>query len=216
MPNGKPVVAGGQFFTFSAQGIVRDSHIYDPASNTWINTSPLNDPHGSGSSLSNSQPMVVLSGSPTSYVADPEKCGRHCGKALLAGQHPTGSSELFTAAGTCYGFNATITGTDSGEDLNGTPGRDVILALGGDDRINGADGDDIVCGGAGNDQIGGGTGGDTVLGGDGVDRVSGGDGNDFLFGESGNDQLAGGNDTDTGDGGADTDGCLTEVVRGCP
>ena len=216
LPNGKALVAGGQFFTFSAQGIIRDSHIYDPATNEWINTSPLNEPHGTPGGVSNSERMVILSASPTSYVADPAVCGRHCGKAFVVGQSTTGSTELFTAAGTCLGFNATIVGTDGPDDLFGTAGRDVIVGLGGDDRISGGDGDDVICGGAGNDQISGGTGADVALGGEGVDRISGAEGNDALFGEGGNDQLAGGTEVDTGDGGIDTDACATEVVRSCP
>jgi Ca2+-binding RTX toxin-like protein len=217
LPNGKAVVAGGQFFVNqSTQGIIRDSHIYDPATNDWINTSPLNDPHGTPGGVSNSERMVILSASPWSYVADPAVCGRHCGKAFVVGQSTNGSTELFTAAGTCYGFDATVLGTEGPDMLAGTPGRDVVVGLGGDDRIAAGDGDDIICAGAGNDQISAGPGADIVLGGLGVDRVAGDDGNDWGFGEDDPDQISGGNGLDNADGGAAGDACATEATRNCP
>lgn len=217
LPNGKALVAGGQFFAGQAnQGIIRDSHIYDPATNDWTNTAPLNDPHGTPGGVSNSERMVILSASPHSYVADPAVCGRHCGKAFVVGQSTNGSTELFNATGTCFGFNATIAGTDGVDTLLGTAGRDVIVGYGSDDRIFGDGGDDIICAGDGNDSIAGDAGSDIVLGGEGLDRVSGAAGNDALFGEAADDQLAGGTDTDTADGGVGTDACSGEVTRNCP
>ncbi|HEX2273206.1 MAG TPA: kelch repeat-containing protein [Acidimicrobiales bacterium] len=217
LPNGKVVLAGGQFFAGQAnQGIVRDSHIYDPVTNDWTNTAPLNEPHGTPGGLSDSEKMVILSASPTSYVADPRVCGRHCGKAMVAGNSITGSTELFTAAGTCYGFDATITAPAAGGAVAGTEGRDVILGSPADDRIAALGGDDVICGGGGNDQISGGRGGDVTLAGDGLDRVAAGEGDDFLFGEVADDQLSGGRGLDTADGWVGTDACLAEVVRRCP
>ncbi|HEX2193063.1 MAG TPA: kelch repeat-containing protein, partial [Acidimicrobiales bacterium] len=144
LPNGKVVLAGGQYFNGQADmGIVRNSHIYDPVTNDWTNTAPLNEPHGTPGGLSDSEQMVILSASPTSYVADPRVCGRHCGKAMVAGNSVTGTTELFTAAGTCYGFNATITAPAGGGDVIGTEGRDVILGLAGAERIAGGGGDEI-------------------------------------------------------------------------
>ncbi|MCW2922921.1 MAG: hypothetical protein JWM98_325, partial [Thermoleophilia bacterium] len=76
---------------------------------------------------------------------------------------------------TCNGRRATIVGTERGEVLRGTRGRDVIAALGGNDRILGMDGADIVCAGAGNDVIvssGDGGVGDLVSCGAGRDRLT--------------------------------------------
>lgn len=213
MPNGKVLVASG----VAAGQPVRNTDEYDPASNTWAAQAPMNDTHASTSSLANSYRAVVLSASPTSYVADPYVCGRNCGKVLVAGNSPTGTSELYTANGTCYGFNATIVGTAGNNDIPGTAGRDVIIGLAGDDRISAGDGNDVVCAGTGNDQVSGGTGADVLLGGEGVDQLVGGDDADALFGELGNDALVGGNGTDLADGWAGTDGCFTaETLRSCP
>jgi N-acetylneuraminic acid mutarotase len=213
LPNGKVMIASGQI---PATGLSRSTDIYNPATNHWEPGGSLNDVHASASSLSNSYEAVVLSASPTSYVADPYVCGRNCGKVLVAGFNATGSSEMYTAPGTCYGFDATLIGTTGNDDLVGTPGRDVILGLGGNDRIAAGGGDDVICAGAGDDQVSGGDGGDVALGGDGLDRLSGGVGNDALFGEGGNDDVSGGRDVDLGEGNAGTDRCLAETLRTCP
>jgi hypothetical protein len=213
LPNGKVMVASGQI---PGPGLSRSTDIYNPATNQWEPGGLLNDVHSSGSSLTNSYEAVVLSASPTSYVADPYVCGRNCGKVLVAGYNPTGTSELYTAPGTCYGFNATLIGTGGSEDLVGTPGRDVILGLGGNDRIAADGGDDIVCAGTGDDQVSGGDGNDVVLGGDGLDRLAGGVGNDATFGEGGNDDLSGGRDVDLAEGNLGTDRCVAETLRTCP
>src|SRR5215218_4751551 len=67
--------------------------------------------------------------------------------------------------------------------IDGTGGRDVILAGPGDNTIYGLGGNDVICGGAGND---------TIFGGRGSDELDGGEGEDLVLGESGNDSLAGG------------------------
>ncbi|HJV09355.1 MAG TPA: kelch repeat-containing protein [Acidimicrobiales bacterium] len=213
MPNGKVLIASG----VAAGASVTNTDEYDPLSNTWAAQAPMNDPHASSSSLSNSYRAVVLSASTTSYVADPYVCGRNCGKVLVAGWNTTGSTELYTAAGTCYGFNATMVGTAVNDDLTGTAGRDVILGLGGIDRIAALEGDDVVCAGTGLDQVSGGAGADVLLGGPDTDSLTGGDDNDAVFGEVGDDGLVGGNGIDLADGWLGTDRCLTsETLRGCP
>jgi Ca2+-binding RTX toxin-like protein len=215
MPNGKVLIATGQ--TNPPSALTTRTDEYDPATNTWSTQAPMNDAHASSSSLSNSYRAVVLSASPTSYVADPYVCGRNCGKVLVAGWNATGSTELYTAAGTCYGFNATIIGTAGNDTLAGTRNPEVILGLGGNDRISAGGGNDIVCAGTEIDQVSGGTGDDILLGGEGVDIIAGEDNNDALFGEVGNDTLDGGVGTDLVDGWVGTDRCIAgETLRNCP
>ncbi len=60
-------------------------------------------------------------------------------------------------------------GTDFGEDLIGTVGRDQLYGFGGNDRLYGMGGDDQLYGGAGNDLLDGGTGADVMDGGSGDD-----------------------------------------------
>ena len=214
LPNGKVLLASGQ--TFPPGGITRRSDVYDPTTDQWLPGGEMNDVHATSSSLSNSYEAVVLSASTTSYVADPYVCGRNCGKVLVAGYNQTGTSELYTPPGTCYGFDATLIGSGGNDDLVGTPGRDVILGLGGNDRIAAEGGDDVICAGTGDDQVAGGTGNDVLLGGDGLDRLAGGAGDDALFGEGGNDDLSGGRGTDLAEGNAGTDRCIGETLRTCP
>ncbi|HWC10465.1 MAG TPA: calcium-binding protein, partial [Acidimicrobiales bacterium] len=215
MPNGKVLIASGQ--TFPPSALTTRTDEYDPATNTWSTQAPMNDTHGSSSSLSNSYEAVVLSASPTSYVADPYVCGRNCGKVLVAGWSDTGTAELYTAAGTCYGFNATIIGTAGNDNLAGDRNPDVILGLGGNDRIAAGGGNDIVCAGTGIDQVSGGTGADVLLGGQDVDIIAGDDGDDALFGEVGNDTLDGGVGIDLLDGWVGSDRCVGgETLRNCP
>ncbi len=94
---------------------------------------------------------------------------------------------------------AGLTGTDSGEILEGAYGADTVTALGGDDYINGNPGDDRIDAGTGNDTIEAGMGNDTVYGGLGDDIVgqsalgllypTGMLGNDRVFGGEGRDHL---------------------------
>ncbi len=98
--------------------------------------------------------------------------------------------------GTCKGKAATLTGTESAENISGTSGADVIAALGGNDRISAKGGKDLVCAGAGNDTANGGGGKDRVFGEDGKDRLKGSSGNDRLNGGAGKDTCAGGSGKD--------------------
>jgi Ca2+-binding RTX toxin-like protein len=93
--------------------------------------------------------------------------------AQLAGMSPA-------SAGTpqCHGRAATIVGTAGADEINGTPGNDVIVARGGADDVEGRGGRDLICGSAGNDDLEGDRGNDFLNGGSGVDELGGGPGDD--------------------------------------
>jgi len=117
-----------------------------------------------------------------------------------------------------------IFGTAGVDNLTGTPGNDLIVALEGNDKVEGNSGDDCIIGGLGNDRLNGNLGKDVILGGDGDDDLTGNNeddyldggagkdnlkgenGQDNLKGGSGSDNLDGGNDNDSLDGGPDQDG----------
>jgi VCBS repeat-containing protein len=87
--------------------------------------------------------------------------------------------------------------------LNGLEGDDVIVSSIGNDVIDGGAGNDLLYGAEGNDLIGGGVGDDVIFGGLGNDFIGGGDGHDAIMGEQGNDIIFGGAGNDfvsTGDG----------------
>ncbi|MDQ4027623.1 MAG: hypothetical protein M3214_06165 [Actinomycetota bacterium] len=118
------------------------------------------------------------------------------------------SNEFSTAAGgvSCGGEAATMVGDSNRDEIDGTPGRDVIHARGGNDEVDGHGGKDLICGGRGADD----------LAGDGRrDVVRGGRGNDALDGNAGNDRLTGGRGFDDIDGGAGDDTCSGEHVEEC-
>jgi Ca2+-binding RTX toxin-like protein len=108
-----------------------------------------------------------------------------------------------------------ITGSASGDSLNGGNGNDTLIGgngndtlLGGvlgDDSLNGGEGNDSLNGGEGNDSLNGGNGNDTLLGANGNDTLLGGNANDSLNGGSGNDTLIGDTGSDTLLGGAGSD-----------
>jgi hypothetical protein len=77
------------------------------------------------------------------------------------------------------GLTCTISGTEAGDILVGTPGDDIICGLGERDLLRGRKGNDIL------------------LAGDGNDELRGNKGNDLLYGESGNDFLKGKRNNDT-------------------
>jgi hypothetical protein len=95
-----------------------------------------------------------------------------------AGNTTTQQCSYTVVVPTCNGLPATRVGTDNGEFINGTSGRDVIVALGGADTINGNGGDDVICGGGGADTIDGGDGDDWIDGGADLDSIRGGSGKD--------------------------------------
>lgn len=121
---------------------------------------------------------------------------------LIGAAFGSGGSVAAAESSTCFGANATITGSGF---LLGTAGNDVIVGsddfdvidgLGGDDRICSLGGDDIVRGGLGNDMLDAGAGSDLLLGdlrsvsGDvssdgGADVLLGGPGDDVATGDHG-------------------------------
>jgi uncharacterized repeat protein (TIGR01451 family) len=115
----------------------------------------------------------------------------------------------------------TITGTNHGDTLTGTPGDDVICGGNGKDTIDGAGGNDIIVGGNGKDVLVGGDGNDTLMGRNGKDRITGGAGLDVLLGGNGKDVLDArdGAPGDTLDGGKGPDECFVDAgdaVTSCP
>lgn len=120
--------------------------------------------------------------------------------ACLTGVAPRADA----APPTCFGERATIVGDARGEVINGTSGRDVIVAFGGDDFIFGKGGNDLICAGRGADHLYGGPGNDKLNGG--LDRISTSeeDGSlertgDTLRGGPGDDRMIGGTDTRAAD-----------------
>lgn len=85
------------------------------------------------------------------------------------------------ATPTCFGKQATIVGTNTGERIVGTPDADVIVAKGGDDTIFGRGGRDRICGGGGKDTLVGARGRDRLKGGRGADNFFGGQGSDVMI-----------------------------------
>jgi hypothetical protein len=111
----------------------------------------------------------------------------------ILGQSVTDGDSAAAAVGArCFGREPTIVGTPGPETLPGTPGADVILALGGNDRADGGGGTDRLCG------LGG---GDRLRGGGANDKIDGGNGRDVLRGQGGNDRLDGGPSKDVCAGG---------------
>jgi len=118
----------------------------------------------------------------------------------------------------CMGLVPTIVGTDNAETINGTPGRDIILAGGGADTIYAGDGNDVICGGDGRDRIKAGRGADMIDGGPLRDRIWGEAGADTIIGGTGADRIVGNNGNDTIDGLGSKDrikaGPGDDIVRG--
>ncbi|SEA82077.1 Ca2+-binding protein, RTX toxin-related [Desulfuromusa kysingii] len=78
-------------------------------------------------------------------------------------------------------------GTQTGEQLVGTDGADLIRTYEGEDSLFGLAGDDWLLGGSDTDYLEGGDGNDVLYGGEGNDQLGGGAGNDTLIGGTGND-----------------------------
>jgi uncharacterized delta-60 repeat protein len=112
-----------------------------------------------------------------------------------------GDTEPTPAGGHCGGLDATIIGTDDGDELTGTVGNDVIDAGKGPDQIGGLAGDDLICGGKGADEIKGTNGNDDLRGGSGADGIRGGKGRDKASGSKGRDTIRGAKGRDKMKGG---------------
>ena len=72
-----------------------------------------------------------------------------------------------------------VGGSQYGDYISGTGGRNKLFGYGGDDYLRGLGGDDQLDGGAGNDRLQGGEGNDTLIGGVGADILDGSAGIDF-------------------------------------
>jgi len=112
-------------------------------------------------------------------------------------------------------YDTIIYGTNGNDNLPGTDGRDIILALGGDDTVNGGKKRDCIIGGKGKDTLNGNGGNDrifgkgqsdTINGGVGKDVIKSGTQNDVVNGNKGDDRInCGRGNSDSADGGAGTD-----------
>ena len=111
--------------------------------------------------------------------------------------------------------DATFTGNDLPNRIEGSSAQNVISGVEGDDILLGMAGSDVLYGGADNDTLEGGDGDDTLFGdaandilfgGNGFDTLEGGDGDDVLNAGSESDTLIGGSGDDlmNGGGGLDT------------
>lgn len=103
------------------------------------------------------------------------------GLAMVLALSPTAPVSS-SAAKSCGGKQATITGNNRNNTLQGTGSADVIWAGGGNDRVQGGGGNDTICGNSGRDVLRGGGGNDRLIGGPGTDTCKGGPGNDRVRG----------------------------------
>jgi Ca2+-binding RTX toxin-like protein len=76
----------------------------------------------------------------------------------------------------CGGREPTIVSLTEEDLVTGTPGGDVIVALGAFSVVEGGGGDDVICGGPGDDTLKGGPGKDLLFGAAGHDKLIGGPG----------------------------------------
>ncbi len=103
-----------------------------------------------------------------------------------------GTAVLGTASVTATIANddlATITGSNSKDNIKGSDNDDVISAGDGDDKVKGQDGDDVIIGGDGDDKLDGGDDDDVILGGDGDDKIKDKDGDTIVDGGDGDDSI---------------------------
>lgn len=98
-----------------------------------------------------------------------------------------------------------VLGKNGNNIVKGLGGDDVIFEDGGNDIVDGGDGNDLIYSGADNDLVMGGAGDDAIYAGLGSDVVFGGDGHDAIFAEGGNDVVFGGDGNDLIAGGAGND-----------
>ena len=117
---------------------------------------------------------------------------------------------------TCSGELPTIflKTSQNGQEVKGTPGRDVVWGTDGNDIYHPNGGDDVVCLRGGDDQLRGSAGNVEGIGGTGSDFLVGGSGDDFLSGEDGRDALNGGDGNDSCHGGQDTDDFVNPLSFG--
>ncbi|MEX2450074.1 MAG: cadherin-like domain-containing protein, partial [Rhodospirillales bacterium] len=100
----------------------------------------------------------------------------------------------------------TVSVSEQGDVIVGTPQNDVLIGGAGDDTINALSGNDTIHAGEGNNVVDAGAGNDTVTAGSGDDIIDGGSGNDTIHaGEGDNVVDAGdGHNTVTAGSGSDT------------
>ena len=98
-----------------------------------------------------------------------------------------------------------VTGSTSGDLIDGDKTDQTIDGGDGHDVINGGKGDDSLIGGLGDDLLAGGVDRDTLEGGAGDDTLWGGSEDDWLHGGADDDRLEGGTGSDWLDGGAGGD-----------
>lgn len=119
-----------------------------------------------------------------------------------------------SAAPTCFGKPATITGSPRGDRIRGTSGNDVIVTFGGRDQINGEGGNDRICSGRGNDYVRGSDGHDRIKGGGHRDVILPERGRDRVYGNRGSDSIAAyGRDNDLVHGGIGSDWVTYDLSR---
>lgn len=109
------------------------------------------------------------------------------------------------AARKCGGRTVTHEGTAGDDTIDGTSGRDVVLAGDGDDTIDTLGGEDVICAGRGEDVVKAGMQADTIWGGGGKDRITAGRGDDVVYGEDGADRILAGDQSDEVNGNAGPD-----------
>jgi Ca2+-binding RTX toxin-like protein len=98
-----------------------------------------------------------------------------------------------------------IDGTPGPDILQGTEAEDRMHGFAGGDVLSGLQGDDCLFGGRGNDRVLGNVGDDVLVGGRGADVVRGSGGDDVIRGSRGPDALKGGDDRDLVVGGSGAD-----------
>ncbi|MBA3349070.1 MAG: hypothetical protein H0T12_00800 [Actinobacteria bacterium] len=104
-----------------------------------------------------------------------------CAFMLVAGEASPASAQTVT----CFGEDATIVGTEFGDNMEGTSGNDVIVGRGGVDEIQGHGGNDLICSGPGaraEEQL--------LIGGAGDDKLKSGRHGDVLYGDAHGDGIS--------------------------
>src|SRR5215210_2904651 len=101
----------------------------------------------------------------TPRITQKGRAPRVAGAALALTIALVGLTAVSSAqAATCFGAEATISGTSGADRIVGTNRRDVIQTAGGRDVIYGRGGNDWICSGSEPDRVKGGPGNDRILG----------------------------------------------------